>query len=266
MDDNKKVEADKLQIRTNTSITEQFKELAKDFNNQGEALEAFLSSYKEQERKQKLPDQKADIDRLESNLHNIKNSFLHIIEAYNGAKEEAKTGYANQIEELTASSQDKDNKIKDLEEKIVDYKKQIDNLDKELKNKKTEVELINNYKSQNADLKTQVQSLQNTLKQTQRSLKNVEENLLEADKTNKDQNHKIWDLETDLKIKIADISNKDQSIKDLREQVADYKAQITDLRADIKNKDNYIAKLNKSLVEANTKAQVQNKSRDKGKN
>lgn len=264
-DENKKTQ-EKLQIRTNTEVTKQFRDLAANFSNQGEALKAFLNSYKELERKQKLPDQKSDIDRLESNLQNIKNSFLHIIEAYNGAKEEAKTGYANQLEQLTASSQDKDNRIKDLEEKIVDYKKQIDNLDKELKSKETEAELTDNYKSQVAEFKKQIQGLQNTLKQAQKNLKTVEENLLDADKENKDKDQKIWELRTDLKLKNADLSNKEQNVKDLRGQLADYKAQITDLRADIKNKDNYIAKLNKSLVEANTKAQVQNKSRDKGKN
>lgn len=264
-DENKKTQ-EKLQIRTDTEVTKQFRDLAANFSNQGEALKAFLNSYKELERKQKLPDQKGQIEQLEANLTTIKNNFLSIIEAYNGAKAEAKAGFVNQLEQLTENSKSKDNKIKDLEEKILDYKKQVNNLNKELKSKETEAELTDNYKSQSAELKTQVQGLQNTLKQAQKNLKTAEENLLDADKENKDKDQKIWGLETDLKLKNASVDNKIQNIKDLKSQIADLKAQNADLRENIKNKDNYIAKLNKSLVEANTKAQVQNKSRDKDKN
>ena len=83
---------------------------------------------------------------------------------------------------------------------------------------------------------------------------------MEADKTNKDQSQKVWDLETDLKIKIADLSNKDQNIKDLRESIADLKAQNKQLMQNIADKDNYIKSLNNALIQANIKAKTQKNS------
>ena len=260
MADDKKIEQDKLQIRTNTVVTEQFKQLAADFNNQGEALEAFLSSYQEQQRKDSLPDNKAQIGQMEASLQTIKNNFLSVLEAYNNAKVEAKAGFINQIEQLTQTNNSKDQQIADLKAKIADLKSQVENLNKQIKAAETETELISTYKSQNAELKTQLQGLQNTLKQAQKNLKSVEESLLEADKTNKDQSQKVWDLETDLKIKIADLSNKDQNIKDLRESIADLKAQNKQLMQNIADKDNYIKSLNNALIQANIKAKTQKNS------
>lgn len=260
MDDNKKLEADKLQIRTNTVVTEQFKQLAADFNNQGEALEAFLSSYQEQQRKDQLPDNKAQIGQMEASLQTIKNNFLNVLESYNNAKTEAKAGFTNQIDQLTQANSQKDQQIIDLKGKITEFKQQIADLTTKLKATETETELISTYKSQNAELKTQLQGLQNTLKQAQKNLKSVEESLLEADKTNKDQSQKVWDLETDLKIKIADLSNKDQNIKDLRESIADLKAQNKQLMQNIADKDNYIKSLNNALIQANIKAKTQKNS------
>ncbi len=259
MDDNKKLEADKLQIRTNTEVVEQFKQLAQGFTNQGEALEAFLSSYQEQTRKQQLPDNKAQINQLEASLQNIKNNFLNVLEAYNGAKTEAKAGFASQLEQLNQANNGKDQTIADLKAKIAEFKQQVADLNKQLKAKATETELISTYKSQNGELKTQLQGLQNTLKHTQKSLKNLEENLLAADSTIKDQSQQIWELQTDLKVKVADINNKDQSIKDLRESIADLKAQNKDLRQNIMDKDNYIKSLNNALIQANIKAKTQKK-------
>lgn len=266
MDDNKKIEQDKLQIRTNTTITEQFKQLAQGFTNQSQAMEALMQSYQEQERKQQLPDSKNQIDQLEASLKTIKNNFLNVLESYNNAKTEAKADYANQIETLTETNNAKDQDITELKKQVEEYKQQIADLKAKLKAKATEIELISTYKTNNAELKTQLQGLQNTLKQAQKNLKDMEESLLEADKTNKDQTQAIWDLETDLKVKNADLDNKIQNIADLKSQIQDLKAQNADLRQDIKNKDNYIAKLNESLVEANINAQKKNKSRDKDKN
>lgn len=260
MEDNKKLEADKLQIRTNTSITEQFKEMAKDFSNQGEALEAFLSSYREQQRKDSLPDNKSQIDQLEASLQNIKNNFLSILEAYNNAKTEAKAGFTNQIQTLTQANSQKDQQIVDLKAKIAEFKQQVADLRQNLKATETETELINNYKSQAAELKTQVQGLQKTLQNSQKELKKLEENIINADQNIKDQSQAIWNLETDLKVKNAELDNKQQNIKDLREQVADLKAQNANLRENIADKDNYIKSLNNALIKANARAKVQNKS------
>lgn len=264
MDDNKKLEADKLQIRTNAGVTEQFKQLAADFNNQGEALEAFISSYKEQQRKDQLPDNKAQINQLEANLTTIKNNFLNVLESYNNAKTEAKAGFTNQIEQLTQANSHKDQQIVDLKGKITEFKQQVADLRQNLKATETETELINNYKSQAAELKTQVQGLQNTLKQAQKNLKNAEESLLEADKTNKDQTQQNWELQADLKLKNADLDNKIQNIADLKSQIQDLKAQNADLRENITDKDNYIKSLNNALIQANIKAKTQKKGNPNG--
>lgn len=265
-DDNKKLEADKLQIRTNAGVTEQFKQLAQGFTNQGEALEAFISSYKEQQRKDQLPDNKAQIGQMEASLQTIKNNFLSVLEAYNNAKVEAKAGFTNQLEQLQNTNNQKDQQIADLKAKIADLKSQVENLNKQTKAAETETELISTYKANNKELKAQLQGLQNTLKQAQKNLKSVEESLLEADKTNKDQSQQVWDLETDLKIKIADLSNKDQNIKDLREQIADLKAQNANLRENIADKDNYIKSLNNALINTNIKAKAQKKSNPNNNN
>lgn len=260
MDDNKKLEADKLQIRTNTNVTEQFKEMAKDFSNQGEALEAFLSSYQEQTRKQQLPDNKAQINQLEASLQTIKNNFLNVLESYNNAKVEAKAGFTNQLEQLQNTNNQKDQQIVDLKAKIKELKSLAEDLNKQIAAKETETELISNYKSQNVELKTQVQGLQKTLQNSQKELKKLEENIINADQNIKDQSQAIWNLETDLKVKNADLDNKQQNIKDLREQVADLKAQNANLRENIADKDNYIKSLNNALIKANARAKVQNKS------
>lgn len=262
MADDKKIEQDKLQIRTNTEVVDQFKELAQGFTNQSEALEAFIQSYQEQTRKQQLPDNKSQIDQLEASLQTIKNNFLNVLEAYNGAKTEAKAGFTSQLEQLTQANNSKDQQIADLKAKIADLKSQVENLNKQIKAAETETELISTYKSQNGELKTQLQGLQNTLKQAQKNLKDTEESLLNADQNIKDQSQAIWNLETDLKVKNAELDNKQQNIKDLREQVADLKAQNTNLRENIADKDNYIKSLNNALIKANAnaRAKVQNKS------
>ena len=259
-DDNKKLEADKLQIRTNAGVTEQFKQLAQGFTNQGEALEAFISSYKEQQRKDQLPDNKAQIGQMEASLQTIKNNFLSVLEAYNNAKVEAKAGFTNQLEQLQNTNNQKDQQIADLKAKIADLKSQVENLNKQIKAAETETELISTYKANNKELKAQLQGLQNTLKQAQKNLKDTEESLLNADQNIKDQSQAIWNLETDLKVKNADLNNKDQSIKDLREQIADLKAQNTNLRENIADKDNYIKDLNNALIKANIKAKTQKNS------
>lgn len=259
MDDNKKLEADKLQIRTNAGVTEQFKQLAQGFTNQGEALEAFISSYREQQRKDSLPDNKSQIDQLEASLQTIKNNFLNVLESYNNAKTEAKAGFTNQLEQLQNTNNQKDQQIVDLKGKITEFKQQVADLNKQLKATQTETELISTYKTNNAELKTQLQGLQNTLKQAQKSLKNTEESLLQADSKNKDQSQEIWELQADLKVKIADINSKDQTIKDLRESIADLKAQNKQLMQNIADKDNYIKSLNNALIQANIKAKTQKK-------
>lgn len=259
MADDKKIEQDKLQIRTNTEVVDQFKELAQGFTNQSEALEAFIQSYQEQTRKQQLPDNKSQIDQLEASLQTIKNNFLNVLEAYNGAKTEAKAGFTSQLEQLTQANNQKDQEIVDLKAKIKELKSQAEDLNKQLKATQTETELISNYKSQNAELKTQLQGLQNTLKQAQKNLKSVEESLLAADSKNKDQSQEIWELQADLKVKIADINSKDQTIKDLRESIADLKAQNKQLMQNIADKDNYIKSLNNALIQANIKAKTQKK-------
>lgn len=259
MADDKKIEQDKLQIRTNTNVTEQFKQLAQGFTNQGEALEAFIQSYREQTRKQELPDQKGQIDQLEANLTTIKNNFLNVLEAYNGAKMEAKAGFTSQLEQLTQANNGKDQQIVDLKAKIADLKSQVEDLNKQLKAKATETELISTYKSQNVELKTQLQGLQNTLKQAQKNLKSVEESLLAADSTIKDQSQKIWELKADLKLKEQSLDNKNQQMADLKSQLEDLKAQNKDLRQNIMDKDNYIKSLNNALIQANIKAKTQKK-------
>lgn len=266
MADDKKIEADKLQIRTNTGVTEQFKQLAANFSNQGEALEAFLSSYREQQRKDSLPDNKAQIGQMEASLQTIKNNFLNVLESYNNAKTEAKAGFTNQLEQLQNTNNQKDQQIIDLKAKIKELKSQAEDLNKQIAAKETETELISTYKSQNGELKTQLQGLQNTLKQTQKSLKNLEENLLAADSTIKDQSQQIWELKADLKLKNADLDNKQQSIKDLREQIADLKAQNKQLMQNIADKDNYIKSLNNALIQANIKAKTQKKSNPNNNN
>lgn len=266
MADDKKLEADKLQIRTNTVVTEQFKQLAADFNNQGEALEAFLSNYQEQQRKDQLPDNKAQIGQMEASLQTIKNNFLNVLESYNNAKTEAKAGFTNQLEQLQNTNNQKDQQIVDLKAKIAEFKQQVADLNKQIAAKETETELINNYKSQIQELKEKVNGLQKTLQNSQKELKSLEENIINADQNIKDQNNQIWELKADLKLKNADLDNKIQNIADLKSQIQDLKAQNADLRENIRDKDNYIKNLNKSLLEANTKAQVQNKSRGKDKN
>ena len=256
MDDNKKLEADKLQIRTNTTVTEQFKQLAADFNNQGEALEAFLSSYQEQQRKDQLPDNKAQINQLEASLQTIKNNFLNVLEAYNGAKAEAKAGFTSQLEQLTQTNNQKDKQIIDLKAQIAEFKQQVADLNKQIAAKETETELISNYKSQIQELKEKVNGLQKTLQNSQKELKSLEENIINADQNIKDQNNQIWELKADLKLKNADLDNKQQNIKDLREQVADLKAQNANLRENIADKDNYIKSLNNALIKANARAKA----------
>lgn len=264
MADDKKIEQDKLQIRTNTNVTEQFKELAQGFTNQGEALEAFITSYREQQRKDSLPDNKSQIDQLEASLQTIKNNFLNVLEAYNGAKAEAKAGFTNQIEQLTQANNGKDQTIVNLKAQIAEFKQQVADLNKQIATKETETELISTYKANNKELKTQLQGLQNTLKQAQKNLKDTEESLLQADSKNKDQNQAIWELQADLKLKNAELDNKQQNIKDLRESVADLKAQNADLRKNIADKDNYIKNLNNALIQANIKGKAQKKSNPNG--
>lgn len=244
MDDNKKDERYTLQVRTDEQAFADFKDLAQDFTNQDEALKAMLEVYRTQKRKERYPDQKGQIDKLEGSLNSIKSDFLYLIETYNGVKDSIRVEFQEELEELTKSLAIRDDDIKRLTQDKQDQLKTIEDLQADLDSRQAQDDLLVSLKEQVESLKSQLQQSQQGHQQAQKELADLEQKYIGLDEELKGKQSVISELQGDLKAVNVDLNAKQTKINEIN-------AINDDLRQSIKDKDNSLAELIKSLTESN---------------
>lgn len=253
MDDNKKDERYTLQVRTDEQAFADFKDIAQDFTNQDEALKSMLEVYRSQKRKERYPDQKGQLDKLESSLSSIKSDFLYLIETYNEVKDSVKVEFQEELEELTKSLAIRDDDIKRLTQDKQDQEQKVKDLKADLESRQAQDDLLVSLKEQVESLKGQLRESQQGHQEAQKQVSDYEQRLIGLDEELKSNQSTISELQGDLKATNVDLKAKQNKIDELNTLVGD-------LRESIKDKDNTLKEMFESLTRQDKHNLEQNNS------
>lgn len=251
MDNQDKDTKTKIQFWTDEQLLEEFKQISSTFSNQEQAFRAFMDAYKVQEKKESFPDQRGQLDKLESSLNSIKSDFIYLIETYNGTKDAVRVEFQEELEKLNKSLSIRDDDVKRLTELKEGQEQTIKDLQADLEGRQAQDELLSTLKEQNATLKEQLKESQQGRQQAQKELADLEQRLIGLDEELKGKQSAVSELQGDLKAVKVDLSAKQTRIDELNGVNAD-------LKQSIKEKDLSLADLIKSLTEANKRNQSQN--------